>query len=372
MKTIFRTAAIAALIMTASCGKDTAEDTIADVFEEAEQLEETVLDVDELTDGVLIEGATENDGTPPEANGAITLNIGDSGKTAFLNEGFNVELQSDSDFEGVYLRFKDKDGTVADSYYDIDLSTNGDNFKKETTFLKRNRKENRSLTSKTGYVTLDVDFSGAIEPGTFCYEICVYDAEGNISLPQEVCATVQSWGGNTALIGEWEATKFEYVDDRGTDIEVVGEEDCSTSSVTCSELNQEIEFEECSIIDFENIVFNEDGTYVLNFQTTNNDLNYTASTTACEAILKEVVVKYDSWGFWAYDIDSSRLTLVEYRNEESEGDDSFSGTNEEGDADLFYDGILSINNNDMIINEKVDSDLDGVIDYDDKYYYTKK
>ena len=273
----------------------------------------------------------------------------------------------------MYLRFKDEDGTVADSYYDIDFSTAGANFKKVSTLFNKNRKENISLTNKTDNGTLDVDFSSAIEPGTFCYEICVYDAQGNISAPQEVCATVQSWGGNTTLLGEWEATKTEFVNDFETDIKIIGEGECSDHEFSCSETDEIIDYVECNTINFANIIFNEDGSFVVNSQETFTDLDLGASINACEAIFLEDVHSYESLGFWAYDAENSRLTLVKYSSTQIvNGVTTNSETFEEGDGELVFDGILTITGNDMVINEQIDSDLDGVIDYDDKYFLTKK
>jgi hypothetical protein len=44
------------------------------------------------------------------------LDLANSGKTALLDEGFDVSLNSDAEITGAYIQVKSKDGTVSDSY----------------------------------------------------------------------------------------------------------------------------------------------------------------------------------------------------------------------------------------------------------------
>jgi len=64
MKTIFRTAVMAAILITASCGKDSADETAIQQEQEAEQLEQTPLEANIVSDNVLIAGGTKENGAP--------------------------------------------------------------------------------------------------------------------------------------------------------------------------------------------------------------------------------------------------------------------------------------------------------------------
>ena len=214
MKTIFRTTAIAALVIAASCGKDSADDTAQQIQKEAEQLEQTPLGANDVSDNLLISGGTEMEGMPPAPNGTLSFDASGTSKSAFLGEGFDISLNSDSQIVGAYIQIKTEDGTSADSYYDINIDANASDNKSSKKINKRSSKA--VMTQKENDISLDVDFTNEIEPGIFCYEICVYDGEGNISEPQEVCVTVESWGGFAAAVGNWNMTKEEEVKEDGS------------------------------------------------------------------------------------------------------------------------------------------------------------
>lgn len=354
MKIIFRTAAIAALIITTSCGKDTA-DAIADIFEETEQLEKTALDASTVADNVIINGGTKNEGTPPTSNGAITLDISETSKTAFLDEGFDVSLNSDSDIVGAYLRFIAEDGTVADSYYDISLETNSTDELAKRSIGNRNRKS--SLISKSDVVFLDVDFGPQITAGKFCYEICVYDNEGNISEPQEVCVKVEAWGGNSEAIGKWSLDKW-FRDNDTERIYLEGIENCtsSTNDMYCQGLTFEgIESESCTLIEFESIELNADGTYIEKEKRIWTDTYSDISQNPClEEAVSEEIVTYESRGKWAYLDDEDKFIFVAYFDEEVYQGESDAFTAEPGNGwihygDGGYNGVVTLSNGSLIL-----------------------
>lgn len=372
MKIIFRSAILAALLTASSCSK---EDTTAkneQAEEQAEQLEKTPLEANTVSDNVLIKGGTKEAGVPPAPNAAISLNIANSGKTAFLNEGFEVSLNSDAAIIGAFLRFKDADGTVADSYYDIDLAANSSSAKRFD-FSGAKKKGSILSTAKMSNASLDVDFTASISPGTFCYEICVYDASGNISAPQEVCAIVESWGGNAGLIGSWGMTKVEETIEGETTVEVLGEPSCETSSVRCN--NQDtFEYQECFTTELGNITFKDDGSFTTDFRGIDTEVDYNASAEQCQEVPKENNRFSEMFkGFWAFNTTTSKLTLIAYELTSLEGE----GTNteieifENGEGELLFDGVIQLTASTFIITQADDDDLDGTIDYEYVTYFEK-
>ncbi|MFD0796072.1 hypothetical protein ACFQZJ_01260 [Maribacter chungangensis] len=370
MKIIFRSAIMAALLITAACSKDDKDNTAEQAEEQAEQLENTPLEANSVSDNVIIEGGSKEMGAPPTPNGAITLDIGDTGKTAFLNEGFEISLNSNATITGAYLRFKEADGTVADSYYDIDLSANTINGK-SLTISKAKKKGANLVSAKNDVTVLDIDFSTLIEPGTFCYEICVYDANGNISAPQEVCAIVGSWGGNADLVGSWDMTKQEYTEDGETTIEVLGEESCFTESVFCSN-NDSFEYQECYTTELGNITFKSDGSFTTDFRGVDTEIDYEASSTQCQEVFEEDEEYKEAYkGFWAYSSTTSKLTLVAYENTYTEAGETETELLENGEGELIFDGVIQLTDTTMVISEEEDYDLDGTIDEFFKIFFEK-
>jgi len=348
MKIILRTAVIAALVIAASCGKDSAEDSAQQQQQEAEQLEKTPLEANTVSDNVLIAGASKENGVPPTPNEAITLDVSGTSKMALLGEGFNVSLNSDANIAGAYLRFKANDGTAADTYYDIDIDANGLDSKSGKLNSRSNK--NTLISKKVDDAVLDVDFSSAIEPGTFCYEICVYDGEGNISAPQEVCVTVESWGGTADIVATWNMTKEVETYQGNTAIALPGDEDCSLyDEFECDQGGQFEANYECYIIGSLQLVFKADGTYEFSSKEIDKILKQEESKASCEAIYEDVADDYDSKGNWAYDQDAKRLVMVEYEYTEDYQGKIETGTFEPGDGEVLYDGVTVFEGNTMII-----------------------
>ncbi|WP_396591025.1 hypothetical protein [Allomuricauda sp. R78024] len=363
--------ALALVVTLAACSKDSESDN--DQNDQAiEELENTPLQANEVANNVVIQGGTKNDGTPPTPNEAISLDVSASSKTALLGEGFEVSIDSDAAITGAYLQFKANDGTMADSYYDIDINANSSSAKSLKRFMGKNGKNVSLITAKEDDDTLDVDFNSNIEPGTFCYVICVYDADGNISAPQEVCVTVESWGGNGNLVAEWNLTKEEYPgEEGGIDIDLAGVSECDTNTATCSN-EMTLEFEECYLVEFGSITFKEDGTYEYEYKGGEDYLDYNTSIESCEASYIEYVYHYTSFGNWAYVADEKRLTIVEYSYNDAGTDGEGEQTYQPGDGELLYDGFIELDGNSLIITESFDDDGDGIFEEVFKAYFEKK
>ncbi|MEN1785272.1 MAG: hypothetical protein AAGF77_09050 [Bacteroidota bacterium] len=123
MKYFLRTTVLSAFVLLASCSGDddnsNTNNTAMDA--EAEALEQTPLNADTVSDNVSITNAQLNTGTPPTPNGGISLSLPNNSNTAFLGEGFKINLNSDGQVTGAYLVFKANDGTAASNYYDVTL-----------------------------------------------------------------------------------------------------------------------------------------------------------------------------------------------------------------------------------------------------------
>lgn len=356
MKTIFRTAAFAALLIASSCGKDSVDASI-EQEQQAELLEQTPLEANIVSDNVLIEGATKENGMPPTPNEAIQFDASETSKMALLSEGFEVSLSSDAAIVGAYLQFKSNDGVAADSYYDINVEENegDDAWGKSSKFSAKKR----ALSAKVEETTnLDIDFSTAIAPGTFCYDICVYDADGNISAPQEICVTVESWGGNSAIIANWDLTKEVETYLGSAVTEIVGEANCGEETqYDCDQGGQFMASYSCYLTDFATLVFNSDGTYEYNSKETDTILKTDESKASCEALYREELETYTSKGNWAYNQDEKNLVLVEYEYSEEYNGEVTNETFEPGSGELLYDGAVELEGNTLLIKADDTNDL---------------
>lgn len=360
MKIIFRTVVLAFALVTTSCGKETAN-TIADIFdEETEQIENRVLDIETVSDNVIIQGGTKIEGAPPTSNGAITLDLSDSGKTAFLDEGFDISLTSDSEITGAYIRFKSTDGSISDSYYDVNLEMNNTNEGGKLLGRRRYKKEVLNTSTLRNYETvLDVDFNANIEPGEFCYEVCVYDTNGNISNPKEVCLTVQNWGGKSDLIALWNLTEEGETYEGNLSTSMVGEPDCSQEASFACEQGGEYQAKYiCYTIESVGLEIKEDGTYKLDSKESGRQINDANSSASCEAIYDDFRDDYISNGRWAFVSEGNRLVLIEYSYSELYRGESESGTFESGDAEILLDGTIELEGNRLKITEEYSEGLD--------------
>ena len=361
MKNIFKSVVIAGLILVSSCGKDKDEDVNEQLEDMANQQEQTPLEVNTVSNNVIIQGATKIEGMPPTPKGAISIDISGTSEIAILNEGFDIKLSSDTDIIGAYIQFKANDGTLADSYYDINIAANSAS-NKSSKFVKgltvKRKNINTLLTKIEDDITLDIDFNTNIVPGSFCYDIYGYDDDGNISEVVKGCVIVENWGGNAALVGEWNQVKDISTYDGEIETILVGEEYCDMNIITCN--NQEsLEYEECETVVSAKMIFKADGTFLYKSDQDRNNLDYLASIESCSAIYEDGIEYIDDFnGFWLYAEQESRLALVQYsRSETSNGVVSDSETYEEGDAVLLFDGVIELDGSELIITNEEFGDI---------------
>ncbi len=358
MKHFFKASALALLLLGASCSKDEKDNSGEEIAKEKEPLA-----VDLVANNVIIAGATKEEGVPPAPNGPISLDVSNTSKTALLNEGFEISLDSDANVVGAYVQFKSNDGAVADAYYDINVDDNSFSNKGiKKSLTKRGQKA--ELTSKVDTdVTLDVDFEDVIEPGTFCYVICVYDAQGNISAPQEVCLTVESWGGNNDLVGFWELTKDEYTQDGETSLQNIGEENCfDQTTKLCDDVMIDIDLG-CTTVNLHNILFKEDGTYEYNYKETNKSA-IILSEVSCNQSHRVYEFTYNSKGKWAYISEENRLVMIDYSYNSIDAGTTKAEEYDLGEGEELYDVDIELNGNDFSFVDSYDQRVE-------KYYFIK-
>jgi hypothetical protein len=344
---------ILGLLLTATfaCSEDSENAEVVNDDDAVNQLEETILDENLVIDNLSIVGATKKTGSPIP-NGAISFELDNPTSTAFLKNGFTIDFKESSDaFIGAYLQIKSFDGNLADGYLDIDNIT----AKQAKVKSKSGKQAFSAKASKTGG-SLTVNFLDAIKPGKFCYVICVYDANGNISQPTEVCVEVESWGGYSAITGNWAFLSEEDIENGVSDgVTKLGEEYCEESSFYCNNGNTPIVYEYCDAITALDLSFNSDGTYILNEAYNYSDIDYDASQTNCVAVAENGTSYYKSEGKWAYDEEEGVLTLIEFYYDEDGDSETIS------DGEVLFQGPTSVNNNILTIS---DTDIDGSYTYE--------
>ncbi|WP_299434523.1 hypothetical protein [uncultured Maribacter sp.] len=316
--------------------------------------EEVLLDVNAVSSGVIIEGATKKQGSPVPS-GDIEFSLDYEKQTAFQTNGFDIQFKAPQGFAGAYVQLKDENG-MADSYFDIPVGATSGVYDKAAKTTKRgffaNKKSAKSnIAGKGEDTSIDVNFETEVTAGTFCYVICVYDGQGNISEPEEVCVTVESWGGNTNLVADWGFTKEI---DNGETINK-GEEYCDedgyTTTLDCaSGETKEITIEYCYTTNSLLMTFNSDGTYEYTYNDTDRDFDWDASKESCEAVYEDEEEIYVSKGNWAYNEEESKLTIVEFEYTETYNGETESGVEEDGY--LAFDGEITLTADKLVIIEK--------------------
>jgi len=331
---------------------DTPDDTTDDggVIISPDSTENAILEADVVADGISINGATRITDAPPTPTGSPSFTLQNT-TSAVRGEGFNIVLDSQTDIVGAYLIITGKDGTPAGSYFDIPQSS----FNSDFTGIDREDIHMRSAQIE-GESSIDVDFNSSIPAGEFCYQLCVYDAAGNISNPQEVCVTIQEWGGNSDLVGTWGFTSFTEGEDGETDTITPGQSLCYDDELFCANGDM-LTFESCFKINTLRFVFNSDGTYTLLEEAIDEDIDYEASLESCSIVDEDdSAYTFISQGQWAYNESNGRLAVVSFYEEFNEDGDIETDTYPAGEGDLLFDAAISISGDTFTITE---DDTDG-------------
>lgn len=364
VKTILGVTLLVCLVLSTSCSKSDSPDPVKEEAVKEEPKEEELPKEETpsaeasniIADNIIIKGGAKVEGTPPTPNEAINMDLSSAGKTAVLDEGFIIPIQSEADITGAYIQFKAIDGGVSESYYNVDIAENQEEPEasgKHRKFTREKSKKMLSQTAKTTDAEIDIDLDAEIGPGEFCYIICVYDAAGNISAPQEVCVTVNAFGGNEALVGTWHLTRWEDNEEGFVETETVGEEYCNEN--------------DCEIQEYGTITFNADGTFEFNERYIGRMVDGAYGNDFDE---------YISRGKWSYPSSlESNLVLVEYYYSETDQNGTTEETYAVGEAP--YVNVLNAENieltaTNLTIVERYDDDGDGNFEEVYTEYYAKQ
>ncbi|WP_155854968.1 hypothetical protein [Cellulophaga baltica] len=349
-----------------SCSKDDDAKLSAEIDPDGvNATEEVQIDINEASGGLIVEGATSKTGSiTPTGDLAFSLDF--STQTAFQKNGFDIVFDASAEFAGAYIQLKDENG-MADTYLDVPLSAMN-NYDNKLTQNKRKNIFTKEVTTtrKEEGNTINVDFESSVPAGTFCYVICLYDAQGNISLPEDVCVTVEAWGGNVNLVADWEYTKEIFEGETINLGEAICEENSFTLSCDSGEV-KEVEGSYCYTLNGFNLTFNSDGTYTYTQNSTDSNYDYDASQENCELVVSYYDETYTSNGNWAYNEDKEELTLIEFEYINTEaGDDQIYDI--EG-GDVVFTGEIDLSSNQLIL--KITDIYEGDTEYYE-YHFNKK
>ena len=188
--------------------------------------------------------------------------------------------------------------------------------------------------------------------------VCVYNEAGVISEPVEVCVEIENWGGNSDIIGTWKFLSQEYIENGVSNgINNVGENDCEDDYFYCTTTQAQIVYEYCDKIISLDLIFNGDGTYLLEEDYESSDIDYEASESNCVAVGIYEAEHYRSEGKWAFEEEENILTIVEFYYDYGDGE---SETIPNGE--FVFQGKALLNNN--ILTVKV-TENDGT--YNDEW-----
>lgn len=275
------------MLMVVSCGEDN-DQTVEEV---------QLSDANAVTEAITVSGAEVVSGNPPAPSQdpeAPQLSSDDIEAPSVQGEELFIDLNLISgDAAGIYLQIPG-----ADSYFDIPASEFAGG---------------RILQQEEPGFSLELPDN--IEPGEFCADVCVYDAEERVSNIIEVCVIVNQLGGENSdfLIGTWNITQIIDTYDGETDTVNVGElttgEDTYELFCADGQTTDEVTVEETSITNFIRIIFAGNGALQIEESGEDNFLDFENST--CEnPQLEENIYDYTLNGGWSYDGDGVRGELI--------------------------------------------------------------
>ncbi len=329
-------------ILVASCSKDETNDSVDGIDQESKEIRETPIAIAQVTSGVTVQSGSVKDGMPPAPTGQLDISMDTDDQLGYLDAGFNIRVSSTGAPTGAYIVFKDKDGNAQDSYFDVDLSGTGD---KKSTQRRKKFGANTSIFNKDGAEEQEIRvvFENTIPTGTFCYDLCLYDAAGNISQIVTRCVVIDKWGGNDSVVGEW---KFEATYENGELIDESSNEDefpCVNGGSVLAEYAN-------IVTDNWILAFEADGDYYEEYEYQAYNIDYEATTNECTAIYETEIYGYHDryLGKWAYNTVDG-LSVVDFAYTDLL-DPTENETYETGD--LYFEGVaVAFEGDKMILTE---------------------
>ncbi|WP_378172221.1 hypothetical protein [Aquimarina sp. SS2-1] len=347
------------LLAAASCSDDDSDGGIVAV--NPDPAEEIALNANDVSGGIIINNATLVAGDAPTPVGTLPFSMSQTTQSGFQKNGFDISFEAPINYAGAYIQVQSTDGTQADEYWNVTGSGRSNVINSEK---RKGLFTSQISKSNDQEIQIDVDFEDTVTAGTFCYVICIYDTDGNISQPVEVCVEVEAWGGNPNLIGTWNYSKRTR---NGVTEDTIGTEECDDTTVFCTnETELLVENAYCDTLLSLPITFNADGTYSYVETSNYTTLDYEATRETCTATFEaEEEELYSSRGNWAYDEEEGKLTLVEFEYSETVDGVTFDGVEENGY--LLFDGKATISGS-LIIEGEYDDDF-GV--YTAEFHFTR-
>ncbi len=336
--------------LTLSCSKsdDSSSNVDENLAEQQNETENRTIPTAELQSGIRIKDAISKTGTPPSPSGNLDFQISTDKQEAFQEAGFDIKFSTLDNIQGVYILFQDSDGNKLENYLDVPLSALQTGKFVRTKEKKSNKHYKSSKQQKTltgDDYTIDVDFDN-IAPGNFCYEICLYDGNNNISAIQTICVEVEAWGGNSEISGEWVFDRSADGDDE-SDYEVT----CQNGGTVTVTYNDDETW---------TLVLNADGSYYETYKGFYEELDYEATASTCTVVTNKVDVDDKYTGNWAYNEDKETLTIIDFKYE------NFLDASENetyADGEVYFDGnntTAKIISSELVI---VDTYFDGIETY---------
>ncbi len=318
--------------------------------------EDRMIPLQELESGLVIEAAVKRTGTPPTPTNNLDFKINTAKQEAFLTNGFNISFSSDDDVTGAYILVQDTEGNASNSYFEVPLTDN-QTLKSKRVKTTHSRKQELSQKRVDDDFTIDIDFNSTIQPGQFCYEICLFDANGNISSIQKICVEVEAWGGNTAIVGEWLNISTST---NGEDITT------SSTSIRCDN------GEDITVLYPESdwvLTLKANGDYEETYTATSNSIDFEASRASCSPQYDTIAVNETYSGKWAYNEEKQTLTIIDFayvNNLNSSENSTFPN------GSVYFDGNAtkaSVTNNQLTI---VETFIEGNETFNDITVFNRK
>lgn len=359
MKTLKLLFVASILLFAVSCSEEDSDNQVQSIAVNNNDSEEQAIPLNALEQGFSIVGAEKLNEAVPTPNGGTSFEI-ENTQSAFLNAGFEFELEVPSDYAGSYIQIQSADGSqTSDSYFDVPVNRSN-----KVVNETRKRKGLKFISQTEAPISTEelnnteeirVNFNEQVPAGRFCYVICVYDQQGNISLPQTVCIEVEAWGGNNEIVGSWNFVKEEEIRNGSTVVNInVNEQECESgfeSSTLQCENGESLSYTDEYCYTTTNLVLNinADGSQSIVSEGIDQFFDFDESRSQCRKVITTENDKYDSTGNWAYDEEESKITFVEFAYTETV--DGVVETNEEGDeADFGFDvELVSVTNNTLIV-----------------------
>ncbi|MGY5351782.1 hypothetical protein ACXGQW_04345 [Wenyingzhuangia sp. IMCC45533] len=347
--------ALFSLAILFSCKKDSDMENISD--ERSASLEERVLDVNKVATATKIGIGDEDSNSDvksvkvisaseiPPTTDEVQIILPKETQTAFQQSGLEFKIGGSQDFDGVYIRVKDDNGNLSEDVLKVEFDNYEPVFSRanqlKTFKNSRNQANNDLFTPKTKVLqslstdvaaerTIDIDFEG-LEPGRFCYSICVYveNADGNggefVSQPGDVCVEVEAWGGNSALVRNWKFIRQEFYELEKICTKVTGED------YICNDREEEGFWENNVEYEEESSYCGKEGTYLQKSLNNFSEFDIRANGTislklsgydyetyndedgTCFDTPKRDDFTQEGLGNWAYNEERNELTIVLFR-----------------------------------------------------------